>query len=87
MKANTLITALGLASPINALLRFGCSQSSIQRLDPLVNPGMIPSTHLHQIIGGVCLPNSLELHREDSRKLTHLTRTPSTLPWTRQLTT
>ncbi|KAK1835040.1 hypothetical protein QBC39DRAFT_251283 [Podospora conica] len=34
------------------MLRFGCSESSVQRLDPLVNPGMVPSTHQHQIVGG-----------------------------------
>ena len=33
-------------------LRFGCSQLVIERTDPLVNPGMIPSTHMHQIVGG-----------------------------------
>ncbi|TFK19847.1 hypothetical protein FA15DRAFT_600757 [Coprinopsis marcescibilis] len=36
----------------NALIRFACSQLSIERLDPLVTPGQI-SPHLHQIIGGV----------------------------------
>jgi hypothetical protein len=63
-----------------AMLRFGCSQVVIERLDPfvwprppsekleatngmndansrwrtrsLVNPGMIPSPHLHQVVGG-----------------------------------
>ncbi|OIW27114.1 hypothetical protein CONLIGDRAFT_707998 [Coniochaeta ligniaria NRRL 30616] len=34
------------------MLRFGCSQVVIDRLDPLVNPGQIPSTHVHQIVGG-----------------------------------
>lgn len=37
----------------NALLRFQCSQLVTQRLDPLVNPGMLPSPHVHQIVGGV----------------------------------
>jgi hypothetical protein len=35
-----------------AMLRFSCSQLVIDRLDPLVNPGSIPSAHLHQIVGG-----------------------------------
>ncbi|TAQ84939.1 hypothetical protein B7494_g6723 [Chlorociboria aeruginascens] len=35
-----------------ALLRFSCSQLVTQRLDPIVNPGQIPSPHLHQVIGG-----------------------------------
>lgn len=54
MKLYTLVTALGLSSaPASALLRFGCAGLTVQRLDPLVNPDMNPSTHLHQIIGGV----------------------------------
>lgn len=35
-----------------AALRFGCATSSIQRLDPLVQPGVFPSSHVHQIVGG-----------------------------------
>jgi hypothetical protein len=35
-----------------AMLRFECSQVVIERLDPLVNPGMNPSPHLHQVVGG-----------------------------------
>lgn len=34
------------------MLRFGCPQLVIDRLDPLVNPGSIPSPHVHQIVGG-----------------------------------
>ena len=34
------------------LMRFGCSQLTIDRIDPLVNPGALPSPHMHQIIGG-----------------------------------
>lgn len=29
-----------------AALRFGCSTVSIQRLDPLVEPGNVPSAHV-----------------------------------------
>jgi len=36
-----------------ALLRFSCSQLVVERLDPLVNPGVTESPHLHQVIGGV----------------------------------
>lgn len=39
-------------SGIPAMLRFQCSQLVIERLDPLVSPGSIPSPHLHQIVGG-----------------------------------
>jgi Domain of unknown function (DUF1996). len=52
MKKDPLIT-LALAVPASALIRFGCSQLVVERLDPLVTPGMNPSPHLHQIIGGV----------------------------------
>lgn len=34
------------------MLRFGCAQIVIDRLDPLVNPGQVPSSHIHQIVGG-----------------------------------
>jgi len=44
--------ALALVAPAQAYLRFGCSTLSVQRLDPIVEPGQIPSAHLHQIVGG-----------------------------------
>ncbi|RYP57314.1 hypothetical protein DL769_009559 [Monosporascus sp. CRB-8-3] len=34
------------------MMRFSCSQLVVDRIDPLVNPGSIPSPHLHQIVGG-----------------------------------
>ncbi|KAF2837285.1 hypothetical protein M501DRAFT_1006782 [Patellaria atrata CBS 101060] len=46
------LAAVALITPSYALLRFGCSQLVVQRTDPLVNPGMAPSPHVHQIIGG-----------------------------------
>ncbi|KAF1999557.1 hypothetical protein P154DRAFT_493178 [Amniculicola lignicola CBS 123094] len=33
-------------------IRFGCSQLVVERADPLVTPGMAPSPHMHQIVGG-----------------------------------
>ncbi|KAI1491718.1 hypothetical protein F5X96DRAFT_678189 [Biscogniauxia mediterranea] len=45
--------AAAVASSVNAAtLRFSCSQLIVERLDPLVNPGMNPSPHLHQVVGG-----------------------------------
>jgi hypothetical protein len=41
-----------LVAPVHAALRFGCSTLSIQRIDPLVEPGKLPSAHIHQIVGG-----------------------------------
>ena len=37
---------------IPPMLRFQCSQLVVERLDPLVTPSLIPSPHLHQIVGG-----------------------------------
>ncbi|KAI0970673.1 hypothetical protein F4678DRAFT_435906 [Xylaria arbuscula] len=34
------------------MIRFGCSQLTIERLDPLVNPGVVMSPHVHQVVGG-----------------------------------
>jgi len=33
-------------------LRFACSQLVVERTDPIVNPGMRPTPHMHQIVGG-----------------------------------
>jgi hypothetical protein len=42
-----------------AMMRFQCSQLVIDRIDPLVQPGQTPSTHLHQIVGGNSLNASM----------------------------
>ncbi|KAI8624137.1 hypothetical protein F5Y19DRAFT_480904 [Xylariaceae sp. FL1651] len=34
------------------MIRFECSQLVIERLDPLVNPGVMISPHVHQVVGG-----------------------------------
>ena len=47
-----LSLTLALAAPSQAYLRFGCATLSVQRIDPLVEPGRIPSAHVHQIVGG-----------------------------------
>ncbi|KAL1843966.1 hypothetical protein VTJ49DRAFT_6370 [Mycothermus thermophilus] len=46
-----LASAQGFFQGLNHL-RFGCSQLTIERLDPLVEPGKFPTAHMHQIIGG-----------------------------------
>lgn len=43
---------LGQTASAQNMLRFGCSQLTIERADPLVNPGQAPAAHTHQIIGG-----------------------------------
>lgn len=35
-----------------SMLRFQCSQLVLDRIDPLVQPGILPSAHMHQIVGG-----------------------------------
>jgi hypothetical protein len=53
------IVIFGFITLTNALIRFPCSQLVVERLDPLVEPGVKPGAHLHQIVGGVCI---LPLH-------------------------
>jgi hypothetical protein len=49
----TTLTAPSIIALTQALIRFPCSQLVFDRLDPLVEPGMVPTSHLHQIVGGV----------------------------------
>lgn len=37
---------------VHAGLRFPCSTLTFQRLDPVVEPGSSPSSHVHHIVGG-----------------------------------
>ncbi|KAH9868394.1 hypothetical protein J1614_007466 [Plenodomus biglobosus] len=55
MKWATIITtaaALAQNAAAQNMLRFACSQLVVERTDPLVNPGMKYTPHLHQIVGG-----------------------------------
>jgi hypothetical protein len=45
--ARSLLLAL-IAPCVHALLRFSCSELVAERLDPLVNPGVAQSPHVHQ---------------------------------------
>jgi hypothetical protein len=49
-----LVSHASSQSPLDRppMLRFQCSQLVVERLDPLVNPNVAPSPHLHQIVGG-----------------------------------
>ncbi|KAL5437232.1 hypothetical protein PMIN07_011926, partial [Paraphaeosphaeria minitans] len=69
----TSFVALALGAPSQALIRFGCSQLVVDRLDPLVNPGMEPSPHLHQIIGGNSFNTSMYKEDHDLAKLSTCT--------------
>lgn len=44
--------AITLITSVQAGLRFPCSTLTFQRLDPVVQPGQVPSTHVHHIVGG-----------------------------------
>lgn len=79
MQWNSLV-ALALVAPSHALIRFGCSQLVVDRIDPLVNPGLAPSPHLHQIIGGVS-------HSCLHKNYAYVGRTRSTPPCTMRTTT
>ncbi|KAH8665217.1 hypothetical protein BGZ60DRAFT_565367 [Tricladium varicosporioides] len=48
----SLSATLALIALVEAGLRFPCSTLTIQRLDPVVQPGMTPSAHVHHIVGG-----------------------------------
>jgi len=50
MRLNLL--ALAPLAAAQELMRFGCGQLTIDRIDPLVNPGQLPSQHMHQVVGG-----------------------------------
>jgi hypothetical protein len=47
------------------MIRFGCSQLVIERIDPLVSPGVVPSPHLHQIVGGNSFNASMDPSTHD----------------------
>lgn len=57
----SLCIPLALIAPVvQAGLRFGCSSLTIQRIDPVVEPGNTPSAHLHHIVGGNAFNATME---------------------------
>lgn len=46
------VTLLANGAVAQNMLRFACSQLVVDRVDPLVNPGVRYTPHLHQIVGG-----------------------------------
>jgi hypothetical protein len=66
LKALTLALLTGHgSSQLFRMLRFGCSQLTIDRIDPLVNPGSVPSPHVHQIVGGNSFNASMDAASHD----------------------
>ncbi|EAQ87056.1 hypothetical protein CHGG_08309 [Chaetomium globosum CBS 148.51] len=51
LAAAAALLANGAVAQFN-MLRFACSQLVVDRVDPLVNPGLRYTPHLHQIVGG-----------------------------------
>lgn len=60
----TALAALGAAPASAGILRFSCSQLVVDRLDPLVNPGVVGSSHLHQIVGGNSFNATMDPHMD-----------------------
>lgn len=75
MKWGSFAFAFALAAPSEAYLRFGCATLSIQRLDPLVEPGKVPSAHIHQIVGGNAFNATMDPTIDISQKATCTTCT------------
>lgn len=64
LKALVPAVAVQLAAA-QELMRFGCSQLTIDRIDPLVEPGNTPSAHMHQIVGGNSFNSSMSPDSHD----------------------
>jgi len=60
-----LILALLIQSSAQQFIRFTCSQLVIERLDPLVNPGLEGSPHMHQVVGGNSFNASMDSATHD----------------------
>ncbi|KAF2110505.1 hypothetical protein BDV96DRAFT_667542 [Lophiotrema nucula] len=52
------------------MLRFACSQLVVERTDPLVNPGMKYTPHLHQIVGGNSFNVTMDPSADPAQKST-----------------
>ncbi|KAF2867442.1 hypothetical protein BDV95DRAFT_610834 [Massariosphaeria phaeospora] len=56
----SLSAFLALLAPVQAGLRFPCSTLTFQRLDPVVQPGSLPASHVHHIVGGNAFNATME---------------------------
>ncbi|KAN0112478.1 protein of unknown function (DUF1996) domain containing protein [Hyaloscypha variabilis] len=57
--AAAVLALAPVANGAGATLRFSCSQLAVDRIDPIVNPGVEGSPHLHQFVGGNALNATL----------------------------
>ncbi len=72
----TSLVALALAARTvvsQNMLRFACSQLVVERLDPIGQPGSLPSSHLHQIAGGNSFNVSMDPTAHDPPALSSCT--------------
>jgi len=60
-----LVLALLIQASVQQFIRFSCSQLVIERLDPLVNPGLEGSPHMHQVVGGNSFNASMDSATHD----------------------
>jgi hypothetical protein len=72
MQWATLLAAAAFAQNAAAqnMLRFACSQLVVERTDPLVNPGMKYTPHLHQIVGGDAFNITMDPARDLAKEST-----------------
>lgn len=72
MQLITLTAAALLAqnAVAQSMLRFACSQLVVERTDPLVNPGMKYTPHLHQIVGGNAFNVTMDPNNDISKTST-----------------
>jgi hypothetical protein len=64
----TTLTAVALLARDSAaqnMLRFACSQLVVERSDPLIMPGVYPTPHVHQIVGGNSFNVSMPIGSHD----------------------
>ncbi|KAK4466350.1 hypothetical protein QBC42DRAFT_302685 [Cladorrhinum samala] len=60
LSQNLALAALASLPGVQAGLRFPCSTLTIQRLDPVVQPGAVPAAHVHHIVGGNAFNATME---------------------------
>ncbi|KAI0405892.1 hypothetical protein F4802DRAFT_606633 [Xylaria palmicola] len=74
MLLKTLVPALAVQlTAAQELMRFGCSQLVIDQVDPLVEPGNVPSAHMHQVVGGNSFNASMTPSSHDPPKVSTCT--------------
>ncbi|KAK3372975.1 hypothetical protein B0T24DRAFT_702360 [Lasiosphaeria ovina] len=63
--ATLAVALLANGAAAQNMLRFACSQLVVDRIDPLVNPGVRYTPHLHQIVGGNSFNLTMDIGKHD----------------------